>query len=416
MTQPNPRSLSLAAHTVPAGRSADRSQLRTAVYMLVVLTAGAYLPSPLYPGYQAMFGIGDLLMTVVYATFALVSAPALVLCGSVSDAVGPRLVLRASLLLAALGSACFLFASGPAWLLAGRAAQGFALGAATGAAGALISARSGGRRAGSGAVLASIAFVSGTAAGPVAGGFLAEYAPAPHLVPFVLHLVLLGFGWCRVAGLDASVPAALRWKPALPEVPCGMRRLFATAAASGFLAWTVAGLFLAVIPTLLTRTMQAGTALVGCVLGAVLICSVLTQPFVPRIGTRAAQLSGLGALLVSLGLLAATAGGSVAVTLIAAVVAGCGHGLAYGGAASAIDVVAPADKRGAITGALHLAFYLGAGCPAVVVGLITLGHSLATATTWVTAGTAALVPMVAVAVVLVAQPRIALVTGNTVLR
>ncbi|WP_223839003.1 hypothetical protein [Saccharopolyspora pogona] len=58
--------------------------------------------------------------------------------------------------------------------------------------------------------------------------------------------------------------------------------------------------------------------------------------------------------------------------------------------AAAIDATAPAGKRGAITAALYEAFYLGAGSPAVV-GLVTLGHPLASTTSWVTAAAARLV-------------------------
>ncbi|SEG51297.1 Predicted arabinose efflux permease, MFS family [Saccharopolyspora kobensis] len=377
----------------------DRArELRTGLFVLVVLTAGAYLPSPLYPAYQDAFAVSDLAMTLIYATFALVSAPALLLFGSASDVMGPRSVLRISIALAAIGSACFAFASGLEWLLVARAAQGLALGAVTGAASSLISERTSGRV--SGAVLASTAFVAGTAAGPIAGGALAEYAPAPHVLPFLLHLVLLGIGWRRVAKLTGSAPQTGRWTPTRPQIPPGTRVVFASAAATGFLAWTVAGLFLAVIPALLDRSAQGDQAVIGAILGAVLICSVLTQPLVPRLGARNAQLTGLGALLASLVLLAGGAGGSVPITLLAAVVAGAGHGLAYGGAAAAVDAVAPAGERGAITGALHLAFYLGAGLPAIAVGLVALGHPLATATSWVTAFAAALVPLAGAAVVL----------------
>ncbi|MDA3643967.1 MFS transporter [Saccharopolyspora indica] len=381
---------------------ADRArELRTGLFVLVVLTAGAYLPSPLYPAYQGSFAISDLAMTLIYATFALVSAPALLLFGSASDAVGPRSVLRVSIALAALGSACFVFASSLEWLLVARAAQGLALGAATGAASALISERAPARV--SGAVLASTAFVAGTAAGPIAGGVLAQYAPAPQVLPFLLHLALLGIGWRRVANLTGCAPRTGRWTPTRPEIPPGIRVLFTSAAATGFLAWTVAGLFLAVIPALLDRSAQGDQAVIGGILGAVLICSVLAQPLVPRLGTRNAQLIGLAALLISLGLLAGSAGGSIPVTLLAAVVAGAGHGLAYGGAAAAVDAVAPAGERGAITGALHLAFYLGAGLPAIAVGLVTLAHPLATATSWVTTCAAALVPLAGAAVLLAAR-------------
>src|SRR5699024_4577605 len=177
-----------AARTPTRIRTRDRlRETRTGVYLLVVLTAGAYLPSPLYPGYQQAFGFSDLTMTLVYATFALVSAPALLLLGPAADALGPRPVLRASVLLAAAGSACFALADGPIWLLAGRAAQGMALGGATGAATALMVRSSPGHRRLRASMLAGMAFVAGTAAGPIAAGALAQYAPAPTVLPYLIH-------------------------------------------------------------------------------------------------------------------------------------------------------------------------------------------------------------------------------------
>ncbi len=388
-------------------RAAERSrEVATGVYVLVVLTAGAYLPSPLYPGYQQAFGVDDLVMTLTYATFALVSAPALLLFGPASDALGPRAVLRMSIAVAAVGSACFALASGPGWLIAGRAAQGLALGAATGAAGALISAREhapGSRQA---TVLASTAFVAGTAAGPIVAGLLAEYAPAPHTLPFALHLALLWIGWRRVSALAGAPGAGMRqWTPTRPQIPAAIRPHFAAAALTGFLAWTAAGLFLSVIPMLLDHADQSGLAVIGGMLGTVLICSVLTQRLVPALGAWNAQITGLAAVFSSLVLLALSVGGSMALTLAAAVVSGAGHGLAYGGAAAAVEEAVPGDRRGAVTGALYLAFYLGAGLPAVAIGLITLATPLATATTWVTAAAALLVPIAAAAVVSVRRAR-----------
>lgn len=302
---------------------ARRRDLRTGLYVLVVLTAGAYLPSPLYPAYQAMFGISDLAMTVIYAMFALVSAPALVLFGSASDALGRRAVLRASVVLAAVASICFAVASGPMWLLLGRAAQGIALGTATAAASALISERASGA---GGAMLASAAFLSGTAIGPIAGGLLAQYAPAPQVSPYALHVVLLLIGWRRVSNLTGAGTTASRWRFTMPRIPRGMRRSFAVSAVTGFLAWTVAGLFLAVVPTLLDRAGAVNPAVTGGILGAMLILSVLVQPLAGRLGPARAQLGGLGGLLVSLSLLTMT--GDTQLTMAAAVVAGLGHGLA----------------------------------------------------------------------------------------
>lgn len=379
--------------------------MRTAVYLLVVLTAGAYLPTPLYPDYQDAFGFSDLTMTLIYAIFALVSAPALLLFGPASDALGPRLVLRTSVVAAALASGFFALATGPALLLAGRAVQGLALGAATGAAIALITERSPGGSWGRASVLASMAFVAGTAAGPIAAGVLAQYLPAPLVLPYLVHLVLLAIGWHRVSALTSANPRVRRWRPTRPHIPAGIRLRFTNAAATGFLAWTVAGLFLAVIPSVLDRAAQiSNLAVVGGTVGAVLACSVLAQPLVPRYGATLAQLAGLGVLLASLVALALTGGGSLPVTIAAAVTAGTGHGLAYGGATAAIDTVAPDGSRSSINAALYLAFYLGAGAPTVAVGILTLGHPLSTAISWLSAAAAAFIPLVATALALSARP------------
>ncbi|MBZ4018497.1 MFS transporter [Streptomyces purpurogeneiscleroticus] len=374
----------------------------TGLYVLVVLTFGAYLPSSLYPGYQHAFGADDLTMTLVFAVFALVSAPALLLLGPVSDTFGARPVLRAGIVLAALGSACFALAPGVEWLLVGRVAQGLALGATTGAAAALVSEATAGGGRHRGAVLSGIAFVAGTAFGAAVGGFLGQYAPAPYLMPFVLHVVLLAIAWYWVSVLAPTTnPAAgriQRRRPMAPRFPRGMRALFATASAVAFLAWTTAGLFLAIIPALPARSGRHDMAVTGCILGSVLLCSALTQPLVGRLGPRRAQLAGLTGLLVSLSLLSLTAGRSTPLTLVAAVVAGAGHGLAYTGAAASVDARAPGEERGAITSALYLSFSLGSGLPALAVGLLTIPLSLTAATSLVTSIAALLVLLTSIAV------------------
>ncbi|GAB3675010.1 MFS transporter [Saccharopolyspora tripterygii] len=373
--------------TAPPPTPVRSRSLHTGLYVLVLLTVGAYLPSPLLPGYQHAFGFSDLSMTLIYATFALVSAPALLLIGPATDVVGPRGVLRVSLVAGAIASLCFALASGPVWLVAGRAAQGIALGAATSAATVLITANARER----GPLLAGTAFVAGTAAGPVVGGVLAQHAPAPFTLPYVLHLVALGYGWFLASSLPRPAARAGRWRLTPPGIPAGMRAVFGFSAATGFLAWTVVGLFLALIPALLDRAGHTDLALSGCVLGAVLICSLLTQPLVSRLGPLRAQRLGLAALFAGLVMVALTSGDSAWVTLIAAITAGAGNGLAYGGATAAVEAAAPPAQRGSITGALYLAFYLGAGCPAIAVGFISLGHELATATSWVATAAAALV-------------------------
>lgn len=390
---------------------------RTAIYLLMLLTAGAYIPSPLYPAYQDVFGFSDLTLTLIYAAFAVISAPALLIFGSTYDTYGPRPVLRLSVIAAIAGSLCFLVAPGPAWLLAGRIAHGIALGAVTAAASALIVSgpgRAGGKRA---SLVASVAFVAGTAVGPLAAGAVASFLPDPLALPYIVHLGLLVYAWARVEKLPANKAAAGRWRPTWPSVPRGIRTVFATAAGTGFLAWMAAGIFLALGPSLLLRyglghrqssPSQASApamtsqlpeplqdmalihtidsllpVLGGALVALVLACSVIAQLLSVRMNARAAQTTGAGMLVAALAALALTGtSASLAVFLIVSAVAGIGHGFAYRGAAAHVDAITPNECRGGVTATLYLAFYLGTGIPTIAVGVITSWYPLTTAVSW----------------------------------
>ena len=367
-----------------------RGQVATGVALLIVLTAGAYIPSPLYPGYQAQLGFSDLTMILIYATFALVSIPALLLFGPASDVLGRRKVLLASIVLSGAGSLCFLWAGSTFSLFLGRAFHGLALGAVTGPATACVietSAAHANKYKIWASVLASSAFVAGTAAGPFFAGVLAEWAPLPGALPYLVHLGLLVVCWVLVLGLPRVGAASLRtWRPTAPRVPRKIRHLFLAAATTGFLSWTGAGIFLATIPTVLERTLpDATTAMTGSVLGAMLLFSMATQPLIVGISPIRMQILGLGLIGASLAVLALDGGGSIDVVLGSAVFAGAGHGLAYGGATAMLDGVTPAESRGGVNASLYLVFYLGAGVPAIAVGVLTSWWSMETAVSWMSA-------------------------------
>ncbi|MGW6061661.1 MFS transporter [Streptomyces sp. NPDC055189] len=378
-----------------ASARSDRQAVRTAALLVMVLTLGAYLPSPLYPDYQRLFGYGDLGTTLLFATFALVSGPALLLCGPAADVLGHRPVLRLSLLLAAAGSCCFLVADDIGWLFAGRIGQALALGAATGAAQALITRHLGPAARIGGPLLVSLVFAAGTAVGPAVGGLLAQYGPGPLVTPYLLHLSVLVWVWLRLRrvtpGQAATRGAMRRWRPSRPHIPRAARRLFAVAGLNGFLAWAVLGIYLALLPSLLAHTPHGDNpALAGGVLAMILLCSVLTQLAAANCAARTAQFVGIAILTASLILLAATGAVSLPATLGSALLAGTGHGCAYSGAARAVDARTPAEHRAGVGSALYLLFYLGSGMPAVVIGLLTTQMALPTAVTQLSWAAAAL--------------------------
>src|SRR3954447_5368922 len=90
----------------------------------LVVMAGANLATPLYAIYAMRFDFSSLVLTAIFATYAIVLVPALVLFGRLSDRFGRRLVILLGLLFALAGLAVFAAAQSDVWLFGARALQG----------------------------------------------------------------------------------------------------------------------------------------------------------------------------------------------------------------------------------------------------------------------------------------------------
>src|SRR3954451_11243937 len=80
-------------------------------------------PSPLYGSYRALWGFSPVVLTLVYATYAIGVLAALLLAGRVSDDVGRRPVLLVSLAALMGASLLFALAGSVVWLFVARGVQ-----------------------------------------------------------------------------------------------------------------------------------------------------------------------------------------------------------------------------------------------------------------------------------------------------
>ncbi|MCF2588643.1 MFS transporter [Brevibacterium sp. UCMA 11752] len=362
----------------------SRRQLWIGAAVLFTLSAAANLASPLYPLYQQTYSMADSTMTALYASYVISCLPSLLLFGSAADAFGRKPVLSAAIGLVSVGTAMFAFDTvGVSGLFAGRVLTGIGLGLGTGAGIALMVEASPARRSWLGSTVATMSFVLGTGAGPILAGGLTE-ATESLTVPFFAMLGLLLCTAALVLVLRIHKPITRqRWRPTWPSVPGPMRSSFNIAAVTGLLGWAALGLFLALLPSMTESAIpQSSTLASGLIVGSVLVVSAAVQLLAPKLQPRAAQTIGLtlmgigAALLLSSNLPSLSASTALVLMAIAALATGAGHGLSYWGANREIDVLTPSRQRAGITAALYLAFYAGAGLPAIIVGTIAIGTSL----------------------------------------
>ena len=128
--------------TRAAGESARQAMLpRAAAFWLVagvlfLLFYAAAAPSPLYGVYQAQWRFSAIMLTAVFAAYALLLLVTLLVFGSLSDYLGRRRVILAGLAMAAGACGLFLAAHEVGLLFAARALHDAAVGTATSALGA----------------------------------------------------------------------------------------------------------------------------------------------------------------------------------------------------------------------------------------------------------------------------------------
>ena len=214
---------------------------------------------------------------------------------------------------------------------------------------------------------------------------LAQWAPAPLVLPFALFAVLGVLA--TIAALAIPEPGRVvpgRLRVVRPSVPPEIRVLFARVSVTGAAVWAVAALFLSVVPSYAADLLDTSNlALLGAVSAVTLATSCVAQ-IAARRSAAHARLQAAGLVLLALGLAAlvlAFPARSLLVLLLAGLLTGTGHGIAFLGAQAQLNLAAPPDRRGEVNAAFYTLIYLGVATCVISTGLLTLDFALSTAVT-----------------------------------
>lgn len=363
-------------------------------YAFTAVMAGTTLPTPLYPRYEERWGFSPLIITVIFAVYAVGVIAALLFLGSLSDQIGRRPALLAALALSAVSAVAFLLAGGLGALLAGRALSGLSAGICTGAGTAtLVDLAPLGRQSFASGV-ATAANLGGLGCGALLGGVVAASATAPLRLPFWADLALLAPAFAAVIHVPETVRPSGGTVVRMQRlrVPAQLRGNFTRAAAAGFASFATSGLFSAVAPTFLATLLhQPSPALAGAMVFALFTASAVGQLTLGRMSAWAGLCAGCIGVIAGAGLVAAAlALESLAILIAGAVVAGLGQGLSVGAGLAALNAQAPPDRRGEVASSYFVVLYVALSIPIVGVGLATQISGLRPAALFFTAFVAAL--------------------------
>jgi MFS family permease len=226
-----------------------------------------------------------------------------------------------------------------------------------------------------GSLVATAANMGGLGLGPLFAGLFAQYLPDPTTLVFEVYLAVLA-----VAGLALLlVPETVsqRRRPALRFAGLGIpergRSEFLAAAAAGFAAFALLGLFTSLVPGFVGGVLhQDSHAVQGAIVFALLAVGAVTQVTLSRFPSRQVVLAGLAIFLAGLGLiLAALDEATMALFLAGTVVSGVAVGAVFLGSLATANRLAPPERRGQTISAFFVACYTGLIIPVVGVGILS---------------------------------------------
>jgi MFS family permease len=352
----------------------------TVALAFLVVMAFSTVPSPLYGLYQQRDGFSSLVITIIYAAYAVGVVASLFLLGHVSDWHGRRRVLVPAVAVSILSAALFLVWRDVPGLIVARVVNGLSVGVVAATATAYLAELhaaahpdAGPRRS---QLIATAVNIGGLGLGTLISGLLAQWVGHPLTVPYVVFLVVLALS---VAVLLA-VPETRERPDPLPayrrqriSVPAAARGRFAAAAVGAVVAFGAQGLFTGLAATFLVGTLHHPShALAGLTVFLMFWAGVALQFATVTWPVRRTLAAGIGAMLAGLVLTVAAvwlSTPSLALFLAGGALTGAGAGAVFKGAVGTVIEIAPAETRAEALAGLFLAGYVGLSVPVVGAGV-----------------------------------------------
>jgi MFS family permease len=343
--------------------------------MIAVMFMGSTIVTPLYSLYAQHFGFSVTVLTLIYAAYVIGNLVSLLFFGGVSDHAGRRRIVLRAMAAAALSAAIYLFATNTAWLFAARVLSGFSIGLAAGAGTAWIAELDAEDKTRA-TLVAVVSNFAGLALGPLISGLLAEYAPRPLQLPFLIYIGMVAVSAVFIARspetVNRNATAATPGRTSV-GVPRSIRARFMAPAVTAFTVFSLYGFYFSLAPGVLIESLhQSNRAVGGAVVCELGLVSAATIIFTRQLTSRACMLWALGVLVPAVALLiAAQAKGSLPLLLLGTALSGVSGALGYRGSLQVVNQIAPAEQRAGVSSVYFIVCFIGNSLPVVAVAALT---------------------------------------------
>ena len=363
------------------GRRGHQFGFWAVTFVFLAVLAFSAAPSPLYVLYARRDHFSSLMITVIYAAYAIGVLLALFFVSHLSDVHGRRSHLLGAVALAEASAVIFIVWPSLTGLFLARVLCGLSVGLTVSTATAYLNELHLAHKPTASTVrrpqlAATAANLGGLAIGALVTGLLAQFEPDPLVLSYLVLLVALLAGGVALA---ASPETRCRQRP-LPRyrlqrvsLPGEARVPYAAAVVGVFVAYAGPAIFIGLAGTFLARVVHdTSLAMAGLsifivfTVGVALLVATSTWP------VRRLLIVGVILDVLGLGLVVVAAwlpNPSIALFLAGGGIVGAAAAALFKGTLGSIVAISPADKLGESLSGFFLSGYVGLSLPVVGVGI-----------------------------------------------
>lgn len=350
-------------------------------FAMIVGVMGTALISPLYALYKEAWQLQASDISLIYVVYMAGALCSLLFFGRLPDRVGFRPMMQWGLALTLIGTLISLVAWDMASLNIGRFIVGVSSSMLTTSATVGLSKLSGHANAQRVAMVTGFLMAFGFGLGPLVGGIIGQWAPAPLMTAYVPTLVLGAMGLAALCVL--ALPADAKAKPGfrltlsdiMPKLTWPARDIsgaFVLTCCLPFLAFGVFGLYASMAPLFLDQLLPwHGPVVSGTAIALILFASAVVQVIAGRLPTHRAGAAGLLLMAASNALLMANLwAGSAILFGLGVLLTALGHGMTLLAGMSMVNRLATHGNRSGLLATFLVIGYIGSMAPMMGIGWI----------------------------------------------
>ncbi|BFT75784.1 MFS transporter [Paenibacillus sp. P36] len=355
--------------------------MKKMLWIILMMSCGATFISSLFPVYGKYYHLSSLEITILFAVYAVILLPTLLIVGAKANSWGLKRVLRISIWISIVATLLFIVSQNVWMLYTARILEGIAYGTFTGTATAFLLKQTSSNKISKAIKFSGVIVNLGFGLGPAISGLVVQYIHIqPLRMPFWFLLVLLVISLVLLELLPKTEDSQKQAKTKISlGIPNNIRtHFFSIIGLPAFIFFMLGGIVLSLIPSFVKSVIHTSNLSIAGLLMLMLLGVGGLMQFFPWLQNPVTRMR-IGIVFLAVGpWITVFSGQKENLFLLATgmLIQGIGAGWSFQAALRFAGQLPKPEERPRVISAFYLCAYAGFIIPPIGVGVLTQFFSL----------------------------------------